>query len=347
MSNYVVLGVKKRSLAGARGMAKHALRELLCPHADPARLNENELLAGPGTVAEVMQRLKSTTLPLMKRKDAVRCVELLITASPEVMHGKSLAEQNAYFKDALEWTQERFGGANNVLLAVVHRDETTPHMQVLLMPILEGKLAAKELLGGPSGMLKMHDDFAAKVGLRHGLRRGERGSPAKHEEVAVFHRAIAAASSVDALPQKRRMPVLPPVPEEPGFFAGAQKKKEYAEALKTRSKAITARAAALEHNKARERAVDVLARVGIATKGKQARGIAQRIAALETREASVNAEAARLKEYGRDAGELADDARRALAQLPEPVREQVLAERRTARQQRQQQAPAPARVRMR
>lgn len=343
MSNYVVLGVKKRSLAGARGMAKHALRELLCPHADPARLNENELLAGPGTVAEVMQRLKSTTLPLMRRKDAVRCVELLITASPEAMHGKSLAEQNAYFKDALGWVGERFGGAGNVLLAVVHRDEATPHMQVLLMPILDGKLAAKELLGGPSGMLKMHDDFAAQVGKPHGLRRGERGSPAKHEEVAVFHRAIAVAGSVDALPRRRRIPALPPVPVEPWLFAGAEKKKEYAEALKTRSRAIAARAAAVEHNKARERAVDALARVGIATKGKQARGIAQRIAALETREASVNAEAERLIEYGRDASRLAAAARAALEALPEPAREQVLAVRRTERQQQPPQAPARAR----
>ncbi|RJE16469.1 hypothetical protein PHISCL_11194, partial [Aspergillus sclerotialis] len=57
-------------------------------------------------------------------------------------------EQNNYFRRALDWLKDRHG-AENVLSAVVHRDETTPHMQVLVIPLdARGKLNARELVGG-------------------------------------------------------------------------------------------------------------------------------------------------------------------------------------------------------
>ena len=65
-------------------------------------------------------------LPESFRKDAVQAVEYLITASPEAMQGKPKSEQDAYFRDSLEWLKQRHG-AENVVYAGIHwgRDDTT------------------------------------------------------------------------------------------------------------------------------------------------------------------------------------------------------------------------------
>lgn len=318
MSNYAILRIEKRGLGEARAMARHALRDGHTAHADPALQSENVLLVG-SSVDGTMDDIRTRTEPLMKRRDAVRCVELFIGASPEAMAVKTVREQDAYFADALAWVGQRFGGADNIVLAVVHRDEpgAAPHMQILLTPIKDGRLNAKALVGNRADYVDMQTQFAAVAGVPHGLRRGERGSIATHQSAAVFHKAVAVAGGADALPKKRRIPILPPEPPEPGFFAGAPKKKEYAEALKTRSKAIAARAAAQEHNKTRERAIEALARVGVAVKGPQARSISQRLSAVEKREAEATAEAARLTELGATARALTAEARSAMAALPD------------------------------
>ena len=84
-------------------------------------------------------------------------------------------QQDAYFKRALGWISDRFGGRSNLISAVIHRDETTPHMQVLLVPLVDGKLNAKRLVGNRGDMQQMQTDFAEMVGAPHGLRRGKMG----------------------------------------------------------------------------------------------------------------------------------------------------------------------------
>ena len=61
-------------------------------------------------------------LPEKHRKDAVQCIKYLISASAESYQRKIEEEQDAYFRDALKWLQDRHG-AENVVLAGVHRDE--------------------------------------------------------------------------------------------------------------------------------------------------------------------------------------------------------------------------------
>ena len=49
------------------------------------------------------------------------------------MQGKPKSEQDAYFRDSLEWLKQRHG-AENVVYAGIHRDETTPHMYAYVVP---------------------------------------------------------------------------------------------------------------------------------------------------------------------------------------------------------------------
>ena len=81
------------------------------------------------------------------RKDSVKLVETLITASPEFMNRLSKGEQREYFERAVKFMKDEIG-EDRIISAVVHMDEATPHMHLVFCPInKDGKLSAKSILG--------------------------------------------------------------------------------------------------------------------------------------------------------------------------------------------------------
>ncbi len=68
-------------------------------------------------------------------KDSVLGITAVYTASPEWFEAHpSRQEQLAYFNDCLKFHEQHFGKVFN---AVIHYDETTPHMQVISVPVIE------------------------------------------------------------------------------------------------------------------------------------------------------------------------------------------------------------------
>lgn len=97
----------------------------------------------------------------------------MITASPEAMARLSKQEQERYFAECLSFVEARHGVGNR-LSAVLHLDETTPHLHMLVFPEREGKLDAKKLLQIACSNGVTQDEFAIKVGKQFGLERGVR-----------------------------------------------------------------------------------------------------------------------------------------------------------------------------
>ena len=271
MSNYAIIRVAKRKTAGAAAMARHALRDgQAVDNADEARRADNSVLVGPGSAAGIMARIRDL-LPAKRRKDAVTAIDIFVGGSPEAMHAMTREQQDRYFAEALRYIGDRFGGRGNIVSAVVHRDETTPHMQVLLVPLLDGKLNAKKLVGGPRELSELQTEFAQQVGAPAGLRRGENGSTARHTSIRQFYGAIQAAGGIDALPPRKPVPSLPPKPEKPGVFASRAAKEAYEQAKDAHQRATEARRAAIAANKARQDQIEKLARLSLATHGRAAR----------------------------------------------------------------------------
>lgn len=192
MSNFAILRIQKlKAGVAVRRSLKHAFREQDTPNADPERLSDNTHL-GAANVDEAMAKFQAR-LPEKVRSNAVLAVEFLVTGSPEVMAGKTRAEQDAYFADALAWLQKRHG-AENVVYAGIHRDETTPHLYAYVVPIDEhGKLNCRAFYGGAAALRDMQTDFAERVGRRHGLERGIEGSRATHQRVKQHYSALSKA----------------------------------------------------------------------------------------------------------------------------------------------------------
>lgn len=117
---------------------------------------------------------------LKRRKDSVVLLDGLYTASPDFFKNKTEYEIQNYFKDCLDFHINTYcGGDKNLLVnAVIHLDETTPHMQVASVPItkdLDGKahLSAKLIMGNKKDYRDRQNDFYLKVTKEYGLDRGE------------------------------------------------------------------------------------------------------------------------------------------------------------------------------
>ena len=175
----------------------HNYRNRPTPNADPYRTvnNEHDLK----TAGQVMDGIKNR-LPEKTRSNAVLCVEYLITMSPD-WSGLGTEKEANFFKRSLEWLKQRHG-AENVISTSIHRDETTPHLVAYVVPIdSQGKLNAREFLGGRAKLSKMQTDFHDQV-KDLGLERGLEGSKAEHTTIKDFYAEIQKPDNEKYLIQK-------------------------------------------------------------------------------------------------------------------------------------------------
>jgi len=239
---FCILRVAKHSSFGTIGAsAQHTFRERPTPNADPKLTHKNVTVGAVGAanvVAAIRDRVK-----LADTKAAVKPVlalEYLITASPEAFDKKQggKLDQGKYFNAALQWLRERHG-ADNVVCANLQLDETSPHLVVYVVPLVEqpGKtrkrsvivgtnpdgtkrretrefsepgrvsLSANHFTAGAAAMSAMQTDFHQRVGQPHGLNRGIEGSRARHTTVKAYYRAVRDFQRAE-LPAPSRMDAL-------------------------------------------------------------------------------------------------------------------------------------------
>lgn len=186
MSFAILRTAKLKSHGNVGASLAHTFRTRETPNADPERLTDNQVLHGPSTAADVHQALRDR-LPEKHRKDAVLGIEYFVGASPEWF--KSGQDGSRYFARAVDWLKDQHG-AENVVSAVVHRDETSPHLVVYVVPRdASGRLNAKKWLGGKAALSKMQTAFANEVGAAAGLERGIEGSLARHTTIREYYAA--------------------------------------------------------------------------------------------------------------------------------------------------------------
>ncbi len=126
------------------------------------------------------------------RKDSVKYVDTLITASPDFFKGKSNLQVQNFFYRATRFIEKKVGIAN-VFSAVVHMDEKTPHLHLCFVPLTpDNHLSAFAILGNRKKLCQWQDDFYAHMAEYYkDLERGERAAITgrKHQPVQVYKRA--------------------------------------------------------------------------------------------------------------------------------------------------------------
>lgn len=154
------------------------------------------------------------------RRDAVLAVECVMSASPSWFAAATPDERTDWTRRSLEYARATFG-PENILQAVRHDDEETPHIHVLAIPLeqkeraragrprkgregakrapaLSWGLNADRILAGPEAMRQHQTDYAvvvADLGIRRG--RPKRETDRQHKAASVF-RAEAAQDRAEA-----------------------------------------------------------------------------------------------------------------------------------------------------
>ena len=132
---------------------------------------------------EFSQKLYDDYLPKKYRKDAVVGLMFVVTTSNEFENPE---DEEQYYRKAVAFIRQRFG---KVVGWAIHRDETSTHLQAVTIPLVDGKLNAKKLIGGSKHrMQEIQQKFYEEVGKPFGLERGKENSQAQHKTVEEKHK---------------------------------------------------------------------------------------------------------------------------------------------------------------
>lgn len=216
---YVVLHIEKAAGTDA-AMSGHVERKI-----SPANvistltyLNQ-ELIEFPKDVTNrteaIQHRLDNAGLKRKIGKNQVRALRVMLSGSPEDMKRIRQAGQlNSWAKDSCDWLQKTFG-KENVVSAVLHLDEKTPHIHATVVPIVRGerrKAKLERTKNAASGKktyrtkkdrprlcaddvmardkLKAYQTTYAEAMAKYGLKRGIDGSEAKHISTQQYYREV-------------------------------------------------------------------------------------------------------------------------------------------------------------
>ena len=208
----------KKGKGGAGGLGIHIDRIKVerednynsFPNADPARTHLNISYPCNGyedmpLQTAISKRLKEGYNARNKagelkeiRKDACIFSEHVFTGTHE-----DLKEIEADPQRLQAWVQEnrRFAedmyGAENIVRFTLHLDETTPHIHCVIVNLTkDGRLAAKEILGGRKDLKEKQDKYAEYM-KPFGLKRGLEDTGITHENAEEYYKRVNAAKKLE------------------------------------------------------------------------------------------------------------------------------------------------------
>ena len=132
----------------------------------------------------INDKIEALDLPTKVRKDAVLMCSFVVGSDRKFFGGLSPSEQRQFFAECTRFFAERYG-EENIISAVVHLDETMPHLHLNLIPIADGRLCAKTLFDRKE-LQNLQTDFHSVVGKKWNLQRGKEGSTTKHLDTAAY-----------------------------------------------------------------------------------------------------------------------------------------------------------------
>ena len=147
------------------------------PDVDTSRSHLNFHLVQPERKCRAEAERQIAEAGCRTRKDSVRAVEVLVTASPEFFKGKKQTETRAFFEEAVHFL-EKHQSKETIISAVVHMDEKTPHMHLSFVPLTaDRRLSAKDILGNRKRLVWWQDEFWKHMVRKWpDLERGESAS---------------------------------------------------------------------------------------------------------------------------------------------------------------------------
>ena len=213
---YAVLHLEKAKGTDSR-MSAHIERTVHPKNADRTRTHLNrELVQFPEGVRNrtqaIAHRIETAGIRRKVGTNQVRAIRVLLTGSNKDMKQMEADGQlDEWCNDSLQWLRETYG-EQNLVSAVLHMDEKTPHIHATVIPIVTGerRKAGQEEQNGkkkyrkknPQDVRLCADDVMARHRLKHyqdtyaqamnkyGLQRGVDGSLARHISTMQYYKQL-------------------------------------------------------------------------------------------------------------------------------------------------------------
>ena len=244
MSNFVVIHMEKRREISSV-LERHFTRKNITfinnqrsetdwfpDNADPKRAHLNRELISRERIhpytkkrtvltvnQAVRERIEKAGISKI-RKGQITALEIILSGSNEVMNSMNPDELDRWAKESMDWAAEEWG-KDNIVAAFLHCDETTPHIHLILVPLVTGqsrssekharkreetggvyrkykvrkrefRLCADEVYLRPR-LYKYHTSYAENVGKHFGLERGIQavaGSQKSHISSIEYNRQL-------------------------------------------------------------------------------------------------------------------------------------------------------------
>ena len=212
---YAVLHMEKTGGTDA-AMSAHIERTIHPKNADASRTHLNrELIKFPDGVENrtqaIQHRLDTAGLIRKIGNNQVRAIRVLLTGTHEDMERITQEGRlDEWCDDNLRYLADTFG-RENIVSAVLHMDEQTPHIHATLVPIVReerkrkkkeqqvkkryrkkptdaARLCADDVMARTK--LKSYQDTYAQIMSIYGLKRGIDGSEAKHISTRQYYRDL-------------------------------------------------------------------------------------------------------------------------------------------------------------
>ena len=213
---YVVLHLAKGSGNDAP-ISSHIERTIDPANADKSRTHLNrELIEFPEGVKNrteaIQHRIENAGITRKISHNQVRAIRIMLTGTHEdIEQIKNTGKLNNWCADNLDWLKKTFG-AENLVSAVLHLDEKTPHIHATVVPVVAGerRKAKQEQQTSKKKYKKKNinsarlcaDDVMARDKLTHyqntyaeamnkyGLQRGVESSEARHVSTQQYYREL-------------------------------------------------------------------------------------------------------------------------------------------------------------
>lgn len=165
MEGYFMAHLKKNTRGSVKGLSTHFERKTdnhSNEEIDVSRshLNKDLMQDNSDMISRFDERLENVYC--MKRED-VKALGTWVVTLPDELKNESQNNQNKFFEETKEFLDERYG-KENAVCAVVHYDETTPHLHYAFIPVTfdekkqREKVSAKEVLNRKD-LQSFHDDL--------------------------------------------------------------------------------------------------------------------------------------------------------------------------------------------
>lgn len=221
MSKKLSYHMQKFKKEAVRGIQSHNQRERKShsnPDIDYGRTNGNYDLHNQTPInfmTKINERIDLLVLKKALRHDAVYMCEAAVSAGREFFQSLSPEETKRFFQESYNYLAE-YVGKENIIAAVVHMDETTPHMHFSHVPVTkDGRLSANSIysrIALKDLQTNLHAHLASKG---FAIERGEpeeQGKAKKHLNTKEFkeqqealknlkHEAASAAQELEEVNQ--------------------------------------------------------------------------------------------------------------------------------------------------